>query len=110
MPWCHSYRHLPLLPSILRWFLSKPTLKSAHRAPELLLQVRPHTQIIGALVKLGCDIVRDLDGEEEITVCRGAVILFHIPRGDVSVFVQRVLLKKFNFTEDEFLSAIYGVN
>jgi hypothetical protein len=71
---------------------------------------RPHTLIIGALLKLGCVVVRDEANEEEVTVCRGAVKLFHIPRGEVSVFVQRILLRKFSFSEEEFTRALLSVN
>jgi hypothetical protein len=66
---------------------------------------RAYEQVLGALLRLGCEIARE--DEWFVVVVRGAAILQAIPKvGPVPVAIQRRILRVFSFTEKEYLDEL----
>lgn len=75
-----------------------------------MLKPLPYRQVVSALIKLNCEVVRDEESEDHIAVCRGAMKIFNLPKDTVSVFVLQRMLSCFSFSQQEFLNALYCIN
>jgi hypothetical protein len=67
----------------------------------------PYTEVVRALLALGCEIV--IDGRYHVRICRGAAIVQAVPKFDpLPVSLQRRLLAALSFSEEEYLRALGG--
>lgn len=74
------------------------------------MRPRHYREVLGALMRLGCQVMREND-PEVVAVMRGFPVLVYIPRDpELAVDAQRRILEQLGYDVEEYLAAFEALH